>query len=235
MKKTLMYSKLARHYDKMHHFFNYKKQVEFILKNYKKHNKSQSKRVLDVACGTGIHASMLSKRGFEVTGVDISREMLEQARKKGGKVRYILMDMRKLSLNERFDLITCMYNSILYNVNKNQLRKTLVNFYNHLEKGGMLIFDAFDKTAGINEKKFLYELKGDTHIISVYITRFNRKEDILEFDNYFIINGKLFHDYHHAGSFTREQIAGILESVGFEVILIDKKKGVMSHTYVCRK
>ena len=239
MKKTQMYTKLAKYYDKMHHFFDYKGQVEFIIDQFEKHNKSGKKKVLDVACGTGNHANLLVKRGFDVTGIDISKDMLKQAKKKDKRIRYLLRDMKDFKLNERFDMIICMFNSILYNLDKNQLKKTFRNFYTHLEKGGILIFESFDKQVGINLTTFLYNKRfDDLHIVSVYITRYNKKEDILEFDNYFIINGELVRDCHKAGAFTHKDFINSIESAGFEIIKTNKnvlRKNDFTHKYVCIK
>ena len=236
MKKTQMYTNMAKHYDKMHHFVNYQGQVDFIINQFEKHNQSGQKRVLDVACGTGIHANLLVKKGFSVIGVDKSKDMLKQAEKKDRSIEYILGDMKSFGLDEKFDLVVCMYNSILYNLNKEQLKQTLLNFKSHMEEGGILIFDAIDKSAGIEKKKFLYELKeDDSHIISVYLTRYNKKDNILIFDNYFIINGKLVYDYHKAGAFAHQEIVDAIRGAGLEIIVAEKFRDDFSYTYVCRK
>jgi len=231
-----MYSKLAKYYDKMHHFMNYQGQVDFIIKQFKKHNQSGKKNVLDVACGTGNHANLLMKGGFNIVGIDKSNYMLEQARKKNKSIKYVLGDMKDFKLDEKFDLVICMYNSILYNLNKEEIKKTLINFKEHLDNGGILIFDAFEKSAGIEKKDFLYELKEDNiHIISVYLTRYNQKDNHIIFDNYFIINEELVHDYHIAGAFTHHDIVDTLREVGFEIIIAEKFRNAFSYTYVCKK
>lgn len=68
------------------------------------HNKSL--KILDIGCGTGRHSIELSKRGYNVTGVDLSENMLNGARKKaqGLKIDFRQMDARRLSFNEEFDL-----------------------------------------------------------------------------------------------------------------------------------
>lgn len=235
-KKTQMYTTLARHYDKMHHFVNYEGQAEQVISEHSKHCQSGGKRVLDVCCGTGIHAGILSKRGFDVTGLDNSPEMLSVAKEKKGKVEYIQGDMKTFKLTESFDLVMCMYNSILYNRTRKELAKTLKNFYDHLKKGGILYFESFEKTRGIERGKFLYELKEKkNHIISVYLTDYLVEENLLVFDNYFIINEKLYHDYHKAGAFMDRDIIEILRETGFEIIKSERINNAFSHTYVARK
>lgn len=68
--------------------------------------------VLDVGCGTGRHAVELAKRGYAVTGVDLSTEMLARARAAaqaaGVHVDWIHSDATKFSLPQKFDAVICL-------------------------------------------------------------------------------------------------------------------------------
>ena len=86
--------------------------------------------------------------------------MLNEARKKNSQVKFFQADMQSFSLNEKFGAIICFFNSILYNKNPEEMKTTLTNFYNHLEKGGILIFDTVDKSAGINSQREEYKYEG---------------------------------------------------------------------------
>ena len=66
------YKEFAKYYDKFYQNKNYKKETEF-LKNFINAND----KILDVGCGTGIHAALLTDNGFEVDGLDLNKEMLE--------------------------------------------------------------------------------------------------------------------------------------------------------------
>lgn len=73
---------------------------------------------LDLACGTGEFAVGLARQGIAATGVDRSPEMLAVARRRahegGVAVRFVQQDMRELDLADRFDLVTCLYDSLNY-------------------------------------------------------------------------------------------------------------------------
>lgn len=223
MSKVLFYTKLAKYYDQIYHYVDYKKQTEFFVKLIKEFNESKNNKILDVACGTGLHADFLQKRGFAVKGFDISKEMLGEAKKKNSKVRFIQGDMKKLKLNEKFGVIICFFNSILYNKNKEEMKKTLINFHNHLEKGGILIFDAVDKSIGANSKKeeYLYE---DNNLKIIFQPQwvYNQKEDIMNLEIDFIVNDEKLHDHQAMGSFSFKDLKEILEDVGFEVIILKR-------------
>lgn len=73
----------------------------------------KSKRILDVGCGTGRHSLELSRRGYDVVGIDLSRSMLNKAREtalreKLGSVQFIECDARNMWFEEEFDLAVCL-------------------------------------------------------------------------------------------------------------------------------
>jgi len=68
--------------------------------------------ILDVGCGTGRHAVELARRGFVVTGVDLSEGMLTEARKHAEKaavqVTFIQADATRTRLGQQFDAVICL-------------------------------------------------------------------------------------------------------------------------------
>ncbi len=75
-------------------------------------------RILDVPCGFGRHSVELARRGFHVTGVDISPHLLAQARQaadaRGVKVEIRRLDMRRLAYRGRFDAVLNLFTSFGY-------------------------------------------------------------------------------------------------------------------------
>lgn len=67
----------------------------------------RSRKILDIGCGTGRHSVELAKRGYEVTGIDLSLAQLARAKEKAKeldlKVEFQKMDARKLSFLEEFE------------------------------------------------------------------------------------------------------------------------------------
>jgi len=65
-------------------------------------------RILDVGCGTGRHSIELAKRGYTVTGIDLSRSQLERAKKKAAEqgliIPFLEHDARDLPFNHEFDV-----------------------------------------------------------------------------------------------------------------------------------
>src|SRR5690349_9511015 len=71
-------------------------------------------RILDVPCGNGRHALELEKRGYRMTGVDLSEEFIAEVRAASQTARWLLGDMCELAFAEEFDGAYCFGNSFGY-------------------------------------------------------------------------------------------------------------------------
>lgn len=135
-----LYNQLSKYVDASYrHTKNYQQEVDFILRRVG--GRSGRKILIDVACGTGGHAELLSKAGFEVYAVDLNDGMLRLIKKNLPKAKVFQQDMRQLQLPVQADVLICMYNSINYNYSYDELTHTFQRFYDHLKPGGVLIFD----------------------------------------------------------------------------------------------
>ena len=139
---TNSYTALSKFYEEIIYDDNYKNWMQFILKTVK--DNALGNKGLDVACGSGILTRLLKKSGFDVTGIDISQDMLNVALQKSYQeklnIKYLKEDMKTLKSFEKVDFITVINDGLNYVENK-YLLKTFKNFYNCLKKGGVLIFD----------------------------------------------------------------------------------------------
>jgi SAM-dependent methyltransferase len=85
------------------------KEIDFVVKELKL---KPSDRVLDIGCGTGRHAVELAKRGYKVTGVDISSGMLAEANRAaeeaGVKVTWVHADATEFKPRRKFDAAICL-------------------------------------------------------------------------------------------------------------------------------
>lgn len=104
-------------------------------------------RFLDVACGFGRHSIELSRRGFEVLGVDNSPAMLAEARrraKRNRRVRFERRDMRQLSWKGEFDAVINMFTSFGYFSHRQNLA-TLRGMAQALRPGGRVLIETIDR------------------------------------------------------------------------------------------
>jgi len=133
-------------------------EVDFI-ENEIKSNKNIS--ILDVGCGTGRHAIELAKRGYKVTGIDLSFDQLKAAREKAAKanieVDFIHMDARDIQLRDKFDLaiMLCEGGFSLMDTDEENF-EILKNVVATLKPGGKFIFTTLSVLFPVfnNLKKF---------------------------------------------------------------------------------
>lgn len=101
--------------------------------------------ILELGTGTGRLAEYLVNDGFNVIGVDFSRAMLEIAKKRkdrlGNQFKPVYGDVRQLSLNRNFRLITAPFGMMAHLISKDDRRTVLHKVFQHLEPGGTFIFD----------------------------------------------------------------------------------------------
>lgn len=105
----------------------------------------RARRVLDVGCGTGTFALMLSARGLEVTGVDPAKASLDVARAKPGaeRIHWIHSDATSLPMLQ-VDLATMTGNVAQAIVAESDWDRTLRGIYGTLRGGGYFVFETRD-------------------------------------------------------------------------------------------
>ena len=117
-------------------------EVDFIEKEI---NYDKNCKILDIGCGTGRHDIELAKRGYNVTGIDLSESMLEKAKEKAEKaavnLNLQLADARKLQFENQFDLVIMLCEGAFSLMETDEMNfEILKNAAKALKKNGKLIF-----------------------------------------------------------------------------------------------
>lgn len=122
----------AEYYDLIWGNYDYGKEVAILHKLFKKEG---VRRILDAGCGTGNHAILLASLGYEVVAIDLSRKMIEKAKKKdsSGRVCFIVADMRKPDIKEKSDSVICLGLTFSHFITKKEIEKVLKNIRNALK------------------------------------------------------------------------------------------------------
>lgn len=142
---------LAEVYDLIYQDKDYQAECDFLESLFKKYSHIEVKSILDIACGTGNHCIELTKRGYVLTGNDISSDMIRLARTKvdseGLETHFTNYPMEDFSSDQQYDAIICMFSSINYLTEDIQLRKLFHVVAHHLRRGGLFIFDFWNGSA----------------------------------------------------------------------------------------
>ncbi len=102
-----------------------------------------SVRILDLGCGTGKHDLILAKMGHDVTGIDMSHEMLAVANSFHSSVSFLHGDIRTVRLDKTFDAIISLFHVMSYQTSNNDLAAAFTTARAHLKPGGIFIFDCW--------------------------------------------------------------------------------------------
>lgn len=137
-----MYGKSAHLYDTIYLNMgkDYAAESSKILALNEQYSKTRENTLLDVACGTGLHAGYL-REYFRVEGLDIDEGMLAVAREKHPDIPFHHGDMLNFDLHKEFDIITCLFSAIGYMGNTTQLNQAVATMGRHLKPGGVLLIE----------------------------------------------------------------------------------------------
>lgn len=101
-------------------------------------------RILDLACGTGILAISLADQANIVRGIDVSSAMVALAKSKSVEipnVSFEVQDMTRFIVRDKFDLVTCTFDSLNYVLNSDGLRAMFSRVARSLKESGLFVFD----------------------------------------------------------------------------------------------
>jgi SAM-dependent methyltransferase len=145
-----VFGNYARYYDLLYRDKDYQAEAEFVHRLLQTHAPA-TKSIIELGCGTGTHAILLAEQGYEVYGVDLSTEMLEQANQRllnlppeqAARLRFQPGDIRTVRVDQRFDAVISLFHVFSYQVTNQDLQATLATAKAHLKPGGVLIFDCW--------------------------------------------------------------------------------------------
>jgi SAM-dependent methyltransferase len=147
------------YYDFLYQDKDYSKEVEFLSSIIRRYA-PEVKTILDLGCGTGIHAWGFAQKGYQVLGLDRSADMLAKARERSnkagpnrsGSVEFLQADIRDFKLNLCFDVVVALFHVISYLPANCDLEAAFGRIAEHLEPGGLLIFDHWYGPAVLTER-----------------------------------------------------------------------------------
>jgi SAM-dependent methyltransferase len=187
-------------------------------------------RILELCCGTGRLTIPIAKDGYNITGVDYTRSMLEQAKSKasaqGLNIELIEADIRTLDLPEKYDLIFIPFNSIHHLYRNDDLFDAFKAAKNHLKHDGVFLFDCFNPNI-----QFIVEGEKELKEIARYLTNDGKSvtiKQIMQYESSTQINRIQWHHFIDGDfdsiqnldmrMFFPQELNTYLQSNGFSII-----------------
>ena len=137
--EKIIFNDYSKYYDIIYKDKDYSAEAKYIEKLLLK-NEKKIKTILEFGSGTGKHGSLLSERGYEVLGIEKSERMVALA----PKIPHFLSklaDICNLHLNRKFDAVLALFHVISYQISNKEILSVFKNASEHLEVGGLFIFD----------------------------------------------------------------------------------------------
>jgi len=244
-----MYNGFAYIYDRLMQDFDYGRLADYIEKIFKTFGLKPS-LVVDLACGTGSLCVEMSRRGYEMIGIDLSPDMLSVAQNKafeaGTGVLYLNQDISGFELYGTADAFLCTMDSVNYITSKESLNSMFRLVNNYLNPGGLFIFDINSeyKLSGILGGNVFYSIEED--IAYIWENSYNSETRICEFDiTFFCRTGKLYRrwdEIHEERAYSVEELKEVigesdleLEGLYEEMTFNEPRSETERIFFVCRK
>ncbi len=218
------YEALAFSYDRLTNDVDYEATVAFYYEILKLEG-LQPRTAVDLACGTGSVAAILARDGLQVTGVDMSEEMLTVAQQKTAEQkhppRFICQPLQELYLPRGVDLAVCALDSLDYITDPRDCAEAIRRVYKALNPGGIFIFDVNtpEKLRAMDGQVFLDE---DEDVYCVWRGEFDEETNICSYGmDLFQRAGKVWHrsfEEHREYAYSEAQLVGYLKAAGFSHI-----------------
>ena len=180
------YAVLAPVYDKLNDTVSYPKWADFIEECFGRYSPNKKiKSVLDLGCGTGSMTIELGKRGYDMTALDCSEDMLSVAEKRARDnkldILFIESNMCAFELYGTVDAVVCCLDGINHLTSRDELLACFSLVGNYLEDNGLFIFDLntphkFKTTYA--DRDYILEDEG---IMCCWRNRLNKKGNIVDF------------------------------------------------------
>ena len=138
--------------------------------------------ILDLCCGTGQLATKLIAKGYSVTGIDVSNEMIRFARENAPNGDFIVQDARHFHFPRTFDAAVSTYDGLNFIMSPPELTTVFENVFESLQNGGIFLFD-LNTEAG-----YLYHWEDGTFSIveedhaCIVRYEYNADEKLVRFD-----------------------------------------------------
>lgn len=219
------YSDFAYIYDKlMQSDVDYEKWADYIENLFDLYGVNPA-LVCDLACGTGNITIPLAKRGYDMTGVDISEDMLNAACSKSGELDILFLNqsITRLDLYGTMDAFLCMIDGINYVITPRLLECAFRRIKScFMNPNALFIFDIstrhkLENTIGSNT--FIHS---DTDIFYTWQNRYIKQKNISDMLlTFFVRQGRLyrrFEERHIQRAYTEEELLYMLKKAGFSKI-----------------
>ncbi|MBS6954495.1 MAG: methyltransferase domain-containing protein [Enterocloster asparagiformis] len=233
------FQNIADYYDAMYvDPKEYEQEAEKTAQIIEYYSKSDNPRILDIACGTGEQSLYLAKH-YQVTGIDLSREMLDKAREKVPDVEFLEKDMLDFKLEHRYRAAVNLYGSIGFAENLQRMEAGIRCAWDCLEEGGVLILTPWGTRETFSEGSIADCRQRNGVNFCRMETVKRAAEDRVQVEMFHLIGRGLdvrqFHHVQNITLFSEAEYRSALEKAGFTIRARLSEQEFRMGAFVCTK
>ncbi|AMA59315.1 class I SAM-dependent DNA methyltransferase [Bradyrhizobium sp. CCGE-LA001] len=139
-----VFAEYAPWYDLLYQDKDYAAETAFVEARLHDHGAGPG-RLLDLGCGTGLHALAFARQGWNVAGIDLSKEMIASAKARAGQaglsIPFRQGDVREAGPERDFDAVVSLFHVASYQTSHDALTSMFRTAYAALKPGGLFFFD----------------------------------------------------------------------------------------------
>ncbi len=229
------YTSVAGIYDDINKDVPYSHFADFYEECFRRYMNEKPTLVLDLACGTGKITEELDRRGYDMTGIDLSPDMLMIAKDRAynsgrsENILYLCQDMTEFELYGTVDAAICTLDGMNYLTEDGEIEKTLSLVHNYLIPDGIFIFDMSSRYRYENvyaKNTFTYDGETDGYkYFCSWQNMYDRDSELCEFSlTVFseLDGGKYIRESEtqYQRMYSCEHVEGALADAGFELLSV---------------
>jgi len=152
-----VFGSYSKYYNLLYKDKNYRAEVEYINSLIKDYS-DDSKSILDLGCGTGKHDFILAEKGYGITGIDLSEDMIGIANNNKLESKYNInfrvADIRNYKSAHKYDSVISLFHVASYQTSNQDIIEYFTTAYNHLNDNGIFIFDFWYGPAVLSDRPY---------------------------------------------------------------------------------
>lgn len=223
----MQYGEFAHIYDRLMEDVDYDAWAQYICALISGAD-TDVKRIVDCGCGTGAVTLRLKRLGYDVTGVDISQQMLgiaaQNARNAGLAIPFVCMDMQKLKLHRPHDAVISACDGVNYLCSIHSVENFFLSAYESLKNGGLLIFDISSRYKLENILGCNTLAEDDGECAYIWKNMYDPKSKLIEMNlSFYNKKGEYYEKFcetHIQRAHSVDEIKNALKRVGFELVCV---------------
>lgn len=224
----------AKYYDLLYQNKDYRQEAAYIDSVLSKYS-HKKESILEFGCGSGRYSIEFAKLGYQVSGVDLSSEMVSACKTNfeqlpediRSKLSVYQGDIRTFELEKKYDFVAALFHVVSYQVTNADLERTFINARNHVDAGGLFVFDCWygpGVLTDLPETRIKRLQSGKEFLLRIAEPVMHPNENVVDVNYRFLVKDvdsatcNEFTEVHRMRYLFEPEVCMLLQKSGFEFV-----------------